>query len=356
MINVLLIGDIVGSPGRAILKQALPKILRKRSIDYCIANAENLAGGNGVTRELAEELLSLGVNCLTSGNHIWDKREIMPIMDVFPQLLRPANYPVGQPGKGHHIGKSRTGVKVATLNLSGRVFMNGAIDDPFTIGKKIAEELRKETPVILVDMHAETTSEKAAMGFFMDGLASVVVGTHTHVPTCDHRILPKGTAYCTDIGMTGPYDSVIGVEKDIIIKRFVDGLPAKFETAKGDPAFRRGGGGDRRGHRPRVVDRPDVPDGIGSSFALGRPRRPRLRDDDTPHSAPAAATPGPGPASAGASPVDACSSPPPPRRKAPPLRSHRAAGRPPPATPISITELTGEARPASSRPASPRSA
>ncbi len=237
MINVLLIGDVVGSPGRAILKQALPKILRKRAIDYCIVNAENLAGGNGVTRELAEELLSMGVNCLTSGNHIWDKREIMPIMDMFPQLLRPANYPVGQPGKGHHVGKSRTGVKVATLNLSGRVFMNGAIDDPFTVGKKIAEELRKETPVILVDMHAETTSEKTAMGFFMDGLASVVVGTHTHVPTCDHRILPKGTAYCTDVGMTGPYDSVIGVEKDIVIKRFVDGLPAKFETAKGDPRF-----------------------------------------------------------------------------------------------------------------------
>ena len=144
MINVLLIGDIVGSPGRAIVKQALPKILRKRAIDYCIANAENLAGGNGVTRELAEELLSLGVNCLTSGNHIWDKREIMPIMDMFPQLLRPANYPAGQPGKGHHIGKSRTGLKVATLNLSGRVFMNGAIDDPFAIGKRIAEELRKE--------------------------------------------------------------------------------------------------------------------------------------------------------------------------------------------------------------------
>ena len=171
MINVLLIGDIVGSPGRAILKQALPKVLRKYAIDYCIANAENLAGGNGVTRDLAEELLNMGVNCLTSGNHIWDKREIMSIMDVFPQLLRPANYPVGQPGKGHHVGKSRTGVKVATLNLSGRVFMNGSIDDPFTIGRKIAEELRKETPVILVDMHAETTSEKTAMGFFMDGLA-----------------------------------------------------------------------------------------------------------------------------------------------------------------------------------------
>ncbi len=168
---------------------------------------------------------------------MWDKREIIPQIDGLPYLLRPANYPVGQPGKGHHIGRSRTGVKVATLNLSGRVFMNGSIDDPFTIGKRIATELRKETPVILVDMHAETSSEKTAMGFFMDGLASVVVGTHTHVPTCDHRILPKGTAYCTDIGMTGPYDSVIGVDKDIVIKRFVDALPARFETAKGDPRF-----------------------------------------------------------------------------------------------------------------------
>lgn len=237
MMNILMIGDIVGAPGRALVKQALPKVLRRHAIDYCVANAENLAGGNGVTRELAEELLSLGVNCLTSGNHIWDKREIMSVMDSMPQLLRPANYPAGQPGRGFHIGKSRTGVKVGTLNLSGRVFMNGSIDDPFTLGRRIAEDLRRETPVILVDMHAETTSEKTAMGFFMDGLASVVVGTHTHVPTCDHRILPKGTAYCTDIGMTGPYDSVIGVEKDIIIKRFLDGLPAKFETAKADPRF-----------------------------------------------------------------------------------------------------------------------
>jgi hypothetical protein len=232
-----MIGDVVGSPGRAILKQALPKIRASRAIEYCVANAENLAGGNGVTRDTAEELLNLGVDCLTSGNHVWDKREILPFVDLLPQLLRPANYPKGQPGRGHHVGKTRKGTKVATLNLSGRVFMNGAIDDPFATADEWVSKLRAETPVILVDMHAETTSEKTALGHFLDGRVSAVVGTHTHVPTCDHRVLVKGTAYCTDIGMTGPYDSCIGVEKAVIVKRFVDGMPAKFETATADPRF-----------------------------------------------------------------------------------------------------------------------
>jgi hypothetical protein len=235
--NVLMIGDVVGQPGRAILKQSLPKIRSARAIDYCVANAENLAGGNGVTRETAEELLNAGVDCLTSGNHVWDKREILGFIDLMPQLLRPANYPKSQPGRGTHIGKTRSGVKVATLNLSGRVFMNGAIDDPFTIGAALVRDLRAETPVILVDVHAETTSEKTALGHHLDGRVSAVVGTHTHVPTCDHRVLAGGTAYCTDIGMTGPYDSCIGVEKAIVIKRFIDALPAKFETATADPRF-----------------------------------------------------------------------------------------------------------------------
>jgi metallophosphoesterase (TIGR00282 family) len=197
---------------------------------------ENAAGGFGVTKEICDEILDLGVDCLTSGNHIWDKREILPFVDLIPQLLRPLNYPAGQPGRGSHVGKARrSGVPVATLNLSGRVFMNGAMDDPFTLGMAEVERLRKEAPIVVVDMHGEATSEKMAMGYFLDGRVAAVVGTHTHVPTCDQRVLPKGTAYCSDIGMTGPYDSVIGVEKDTIIQRFLTAMPGRFETAKGDP-------------------------------------------------------------------------------------------------------------------------
>jgi metallophosphoesterase (TIGR00282 family) len=173
---------------------------------------------------------------MTSGNHIWDKREILPHVEQIPQLLRPLNYPAGQPGRGSHVGRAKDSrVPVATLNLSGRVFMNGAMDDPFTKGMAEVERLRKEAAVIIVDMHAEATSEKVAMGCWLDGKVSAVVGTHTHVPTCDHRVLPKGTAYCTDLGMTGPYDSVIGVEKEAVIQRFLTAMPGRFETAKGDP-------------------------------------------------------------------------------------------------------------------------
>jgi metallophosphoesterase (TIGR00282 family) len=234
--NVLVIGDVVGSPGRNIMRNALPIVFKKYEIDYCIANVENAAGGFGVTREICDELLDLGVDCMTSGNHIWDKKEILGFVDLIPQLLRPLNYPKGQPGRGTHVGKARrSGQPVATLNLSCRVFMNGAMDDPFTLGRAAVEELRKEAAVVIVDVHGEATSEKTALGHYFDGLVAAVVGTHTHVPTCDHRVLPKGTAYCTDLGMTGPYDSVIGVEKDAIIQRFLTGMPSRFETAKGDP-------------------------------------------------------------------------------------------------------------------------
>jgi metallophosphoesterase (TIGR00282 family) len=233
--NILIIGDIVGSPGRTIMKKALRAVFRKHDVDYCIANVENAAGGFGVTREICDEILDMGVDCMTSGNHIWDKREIIPIVDQIPQLLRPANYPEAQPGKGSYVGQAKDSrVPVAVLNLSGRVFMNGAIDDPFTIGRREVERLRKEAAVIVVDMHAEASSEKMALGYYLDGTVSAVVGTHTHVPTCDHRLLPGGTAYCTDLGMTGPYDSVIGVEAETIVKRFVTGMPSRFETAKGD--------------------------------------------------------------------------------------------------------------------------
>lgn len=235
--NILLIGDVVGNPGRSIMKRALPYVFDTYEIDYCVANVENAAGGFGVTREVCEEFLDMGVDCMTSGNHIWDKKEIIGFVDLIPQLLRPANYPEGQPGRGTHVGRSRSGVPVATLNVSGRVFMNGAIDDPFKAATREVAKLSAEARVIVVDVHGEATSEKNAMGVFLDGRVSAVVGTHTHVPTADHRILPGGTAYCTDLGMTGPYDSVIGVEKDLIVRRFVTGMPGRFETAKNDPRF-----------------------------------------------------------------------------------------------------------------------
>ena len=233
--NILIIGDVVGSPGRNILKRALPLVFRRYDVDYCIANVENAAGGFGVTREVADEITALGVDCMTSGNHIWDKKEIVSAIEQMPHLLRPANYPPEQPGKGSYVGRAKDSrVPVATLNLSGRVFMNGAIDDPFRIAREEVARLRQEAAVIIVDMHGEASSEKTALGYFLDGTVSAVVGTHTHVPTCDHRLLPKGTAYCTDLGMTGPYDSVIGVEAELIVKRFVTGMPARFETAKND--------------------------------------------------------------------------------------------------------------------------
>jgi metallophosphoesterase (TIGR00282 family) len=236
--NILLIGDVVGSPGRTILKKALPVVFKKYDVDYCVANVENAAGGFGVTKEVCDEILDAGVDCLTSGNHIWDKKEILGVVDLIPQLLRPLNYPARQPGRGSHVGKGkRSKVPVATLNLSGRVFMHGAMDDPFSLGLKEVERLREEAKVILVDMHGEASSEKTAIASYFDGLVSAVVGTHTHVPTCDHRVLPRGTAYCTDLGMTGPYDSIIGVEKDAVLHRFLTGLPSRFETAKGDPRF-----------------------------------------------------------------------------------------------------------------------
>jgi metallophosphoesterase (TIGR00282 family) len=234
--NILVIGDIVGGPGRQIVRKAFARLMERHDADYCIANAENAAGGAGLTRDVCRELLDLGIDCLTTGNHVWDKREFVEVIDLIPQVLRPANYPDRQPGRGSHVGTARrSGARVATLNLSGRVFMHGAIDDPFKRGLEEVERLRAETPIVIVDMHAEATSEKLALGYHLDGRVTAVLGTHTHVPTCDHRVLPKGTAYCSDIGMTGPYDSVIGVEKDAVLFRFLTGMPVRFETAKGDP-------------------------------------------------------------------------------------------------------------------------
>ncbi len=234
--KILVVGDVVGGAGRRILHRGLRRVMERHEVDYCIANVENAAGGVGVTKEICDELLDLGIDCLTSGNHIWDKREIIGFMDLIPQLLRPANYPASQPGRGSHVGRSkRAGVPVATLNLSGRVFMNGSIDDPFKCAEEQVARLRKEAAVIVVDFHGEASSEKTALGHFLDGRVSAVLGTHTHVPTCDHRILEHGTAFCTDLGMTGPYDSVIGVDKQKIVQRFLTGMPTRFDTAKGDP-------------------------------------------------------------------------------------------------------------------------
>jgi metallophosphoesterase (TIGR00282 family) len=233
--NILVVGDVVGSPGRTILRRALPVLRERHEIEYVIVNVENAAGGFGVTKDVCDEILDMGVDCMTTGNHVWDKKEIIPFVDLIPQLLRPANYPPSQPGRGSHVGRTRKGVAVATLNLSGRVFMNGSIDDPFQQARQEIENLHKEASVIVVDFHAEATSEKVAMGFFLDGQVTAVLGTHTHVPTCDHRVLPAGTAYCSDIGMTGPYLSVIGVQKDTILQRFVTGMPIRFETAREDP-------------------------------------------------------------------------------------------------------------------------
>jgi 2',3'-cyclic-nucleotide 2'-phosphodiesterase len=229
-----MIGDIVAKPGRKLVEMHLPSLIEQYKLDFVVANVENIAHGFGVTPETADELLRMGADVLTSGNHIWDKKEIIEYIQSENRLLRPANYPKIAPGKGHILVLSRKGFKVGVLNVQGRVFM-GPSEDPFSIAQDLVEQLRKETPIILVDMHGEASSEKQAMGWFLDGKVTAVCGTHTHVPTADQRILPGGTAYVTDIGMTGPYDSIIGVEKDQIIQKFLDQIPIRFEPAKENP-------------------------------------------------------------------------------------------------------------------------
>jgi metallophosphoesterase (TIGR00282 family) len=214
--------------------KALIPILRKREgVDFVIANAENVAGGAGVTPRTADELLNSGADVLTSGQHIWHYKEIGPYLDAQPRLLKPANYPAVTPGLGACVYTAKNGVKVGILNLLGRVFME-PVDDPFRIGTQWVDELRKSTPIIFLDMHAEATAEKVAMGWYMDGRVSAVVGTHTHIQTADERILPKGTAYLTDLGMTGPYDSVIGRKVDAVLERFLSGMPRRFDVAEGN--------------------------------------------------------------------------------------------------------------------------
>ncbi len=233
--KILFIGDIFGQPGRHIVKETLPGLVEEFSPDLVLANAENAAAGFGVTPPLAEELLDLGIAVLTSGNHIWDKKEILPYLadHVDGRLLRPANYPATAPGKGLYLGRTRAGLEYSVLNLQGRVFMP-AIDCPFRTADALLGEIPATAKIRIVDFHAEATSEKQAIGWYLDGRVTAVVGTHTHIPTADETVLPKGTAYITDLGMTGPYHSVIGIEKEAIIRKFLNQIPARFEVAKGD--------------------------------------------------------------------------------------------------------------------------
>jgi 2',3'-cyclic-nucleotide 2'-phosphodiesterase len=231
--RILFIGDIVGRPGRDALKNHLANILEERKIDLCIANAENSASGNGITPRLVEELLGLQIDVLTSGNHIWDKKEILGYFEHQPRLLRPANYPPMAPGRGLFVGKTRGDIPFAVINLQGRVFMP-AIDCPFRTAEGLLQELSPDIKVVFVDFHAEATAEKQAFGWHFDGKISAMVGTHTHVVTADEQILPKGTAYITDVGMTGPHDSIIGVTKDSILPKFISQIPTRFETATDD--------------------------------------------------------------------------------------------------------------------------
>lgn len=234
--NILFIGDIFASVGRNIVADHLKDIIATNSIDLCIANGENSAGGFGITPNVAEELLALGIDVLTGGNHSFDKREISDYMATQTRLLRPANLPPGTPGKGIILCESRSGIKCAVINLQGRTYMP-ASDCPFRKADELLGLLDPEVRVRFVDFHAEVTSEKMAMGWHLDGRVSAMIGTHTHIPTADSRVLPNGTAYQTDAGMTGPYDSVIGVEKEIVLRRFLTSMPIRMEAAKGKVEF-----------------------------------------------------------------------------------------------------------------------
>src|SRR6185369_9276480 len=234
MIRLLFIGDIVGKPGREMVRRGLAGIVDFHRIDLVIANAENSAAGFGITREIGDQLLEWGVDVMTSGNHIWDKKEALDYIGAEPRLLRPANYPAGAPGNGSYLARTRDGRSVGVVNVMGRVFMLN-IDDPFAVVLREIEALKQRTRIVFVDFHAEATSEKIAMGWHLDGKVTAMVGTHTHVQTADERILPKGTAYLTDVGMTGPHDSIIGVAVEAALGRFLTGMPARFETAEGNP-------------------------------------------------------------------------------------------------------------------------
>jgi metallophosphoesterase (TIGR00282 family) len=231
--RILFIGDIVGSPGRKAVGELLPKIKKREKIDLVIANGENVAGGSGITPPLADELLGYGVDVITSGDHVWKRKEIVEKLESDRRVLRPANYPREAPGFGSTVVETKSKAKAGVICLTGRVFMQ-AVECPFRVAKEEIEKIRQATNIIVVDIHAEATSEKIAIGWYLDGLVSAILGTHTHVQTADEKILPGGTAYLTDAGMTGPFDSVIGRKKEQILTRFVTQMPARFEMADGD--------------------------------------------------------------------------------------------------------------------------
>ena len=230
--RILFVADIFARPGRRAASEFIPRLIAEQGVEFCIANGENAAGGFGLTRNLAGKIHSYGADVITSGNHIWHRQDLTPLMSSSERLLRPFNYPEGAIGSGSTVVESRGGVPVAVLNLQGRTFMP-SIDCPFRTGRDEAERLKQQTPILIVDFHAEATAEKIAMGWHLDGIASAVVGTHTHVQTADERILPQGTAYITDAGMTGPRDSVIGTRADLAIERFLKSVPVRFKPADG---------------------------------------------------------------------------------------------------------------------------
>ena len=241
--NILFVGDVFGSAGRHIVREHLPHVIESNEVDLLVINGENAAGGFGITPSIAEELFDLGAHVITTGNHIWDKKEIFEYMTVPAnshvrgrRVIRPANYAVTTPGFGHYEGELPNGTKYAVLNMQGRVFMSSC-DDPFRKADDLLTQIKENTgaKVILLDFHGEATSEKVALGWYLDGRITAVLGTHTHIPTADERVLPQGTAFQTDVGMSGPYDSVIGVETELVLKRFLTGMPGKFEAAKGNP-------------------------------------------------------------------------------------------------------------------------
>jgi hypothetical protein len=232
-VNILLIGDVVGRPGRELVRKGLRALIDVHGLDFVIANAENAAAGFGVTKDIGDALLESGVDVMTSGNHIWDKKEVIDYIKAETRLLRPANYPAGVPGRGSSVVEAGDGRAVGVINVMGRVFML-PIDDPFAVVLRQIDDIRHRTRVIIVDFHAEATSEKIAMGWHLDGRVTAIIGTHTHVQTADERVLPKGTAYLTDVGMTGPHDSIIGMEVGPSLARFLNGMPSKFEPATGN--------------------------------------------------------------------------------------------------------------------------
>jgi hypothetical protein len=232
--KILFIGDIVGKPGRELVRKGLRGLVEHYGVDLVIANAENSAAGFGITRDIGDTILEYGVDVMTSGNHIWDKKEAIEYIATEPRLLRPANYPAGVPGRGAYVAQTGDGRSVGVVNVMGRVFML-SIDDPFAVVLREIEAIRHRARVIVVDFHAEATSEKMAMGWHLDGKVTLVVGTHTHVQTADERILPGGTAYLTDAGMTGPHDAIIGMEREPALSRFLTGMPSRFEPATGNP-------------------------------------------------------------------------------------------------------------------------